>query len=86
MKKIINLIISEVHNKPSITIDTHCHRLLNVLGIVKTKTPHQTELEMMKIAPKPYWSRINRIFVLWGKDVPGRDKKRLLEKIKQDIE
>ena len=48
------------------------------MGIVKTKTPYETELELMKIAPREYWSRINRILVLWGKKVPGRDRKRLL--------
>ena len=80
-RKTANLVLSEVHKKDSITIDTHCHRLLNVLGIVKTKSPHQTEFAMMNIAPKKYWSRINRIFVLWGKDAPGRDKKKLLKKL-----
>ena len=80
-RKTANLVLSEVHEKDAICIDTHCQRLLNVLGIVNTKTPHQTEIEMMKIVPKRYWSRINRIFVLWGKDVRGRDKKVLLRQI-----
>ncbi len=80
-RKTANLVLGECHGKDAICIDTHCHRILNVLGIVKTKNPHQTELAMMKIAPRKYWSRINRIFVLWGKDCPGRDKRRLLERI-----
>ena len=82
-RKTANLVLSEVYGKDSITIDTHCHRLLNVLGVVNTKNPHQTELEMMKIAPRKYWSKINRIFVLWGKEVPGRDKKKLLAKLEE---
>lgn len=82
-RKTANLVLSEVHHKDSITIDTHCHRLLNVLGIVKTKTPHETELAMQKIAPKRYRNKINRIFVLWGKDVTGRDKRRLLKKLEE---
>jgi len=80
-RKTANLILSEVHKKDSITIDTHCFRLLNALGIVHTKTPKETEMKMREIAPKKYWSRINRIFVLWGKDVRGRDKRRLLDKL-----
>lgn len=80
-RKTANLIITEVHNKDGICVDTHVHRISNVLGIVKTKTPHQTELELQKIAPKKYWARINRIFVLWGKDVPGRKKQLFLEKL-----
>ena len=80
-RKTANLIITEVHNKDGICVDTHVHRISNVLGLVKTKTPHQTEEELKKIAPREYWSRINRIFVLWGKDVSGRDKRKLMEKI-----
>lgn len=78
-RKTANLIITECHGKDGITVDTHVHRISNVLGIVKTKNPHQTEIELQKIVPKKHWSRINRLFVLWGKEVSGRDKNRLLE-------
>jgi len=81
-RKTANLVLSEVHDKDGICVDTHVHRISNVLGFVKTKTPTQTEYELMKIVPKKYWSRINRIFVLWGKDVRGYDKKKFLEKLK----
>jgi endonuclease-3 len=82
-RKTANLIITEIHNKQGICVDTHVHRLSNVLGIVKTKTPHETELALMKIVPRKYWNEINRIFVLWGKEVPGKDKNRLLKKLKE---
>jgi len=36
-------------------------------------------MELMKITPKRYWSKINRIFVLWGKSVRGRDKRKILK-------
>ena len=77
-RKTANLVLSEVFGKDAIPIDTHCHRILNVLGIVDTKNPDQTEEEIKKIAPRKYWSKINRILVLWGKECPGRDKERLL--------
>lgn len=80
-RKTANLVIAEVHNMDGICVDTHVHRLSNVIGLVKTKTPTQTETELMKIAPKKYWSRINRLFVLWGKSVRGRDRKKVLEKL-----
>ena len=82
-RKTANLIITEVHNKDGICVDTHVHRISNVLGIVKTKTPDTTELVLQKVAPTKYWSEINRIFVLWGKEVPGKDKNKLLAKLKQ---
>jgi len=77
-RKTANLVIAECHGKQGICVDTHVHRISNVLGLVKTKTPEQTEYALQKIAPKKCWSQINRLFVLWGKDVPGKDKKRLL--------
>src|SRR3989344_2929593 len=80
-RKTANLVITEVHKKEGITVDTHVMRLSNVLGFVKTKNPTQTEFALKKLVPKKYWSRINRLFVLWGKDVPGRDKKRFLKKL-----
>ncbi|MCF7872464.1 endonuclease III [Candidatus Woesearchaeota archaeon] len=81
-RKTANLIIGELFNKQGICVDTHVHRISNVLGLVKTKTPDQTEKELMKVAPEKYWNKINRIFVLWGQDVKGYDKDKFLEKIK----
>ncbi len=80
-RKTANLVLTEVHNLDGITVDTHVHRISNVLGLVETKTPNQTEKTLRKIAPKKYWSKINRIFVLWGKEVSGRSKEKLLRSI-----
>jgi endonuclease III len=80
-RKTANLVLSEIHKKDGICVDTHVHRIANVFGFVKTKTPNETEIELMKLAPKKYWSRINRIFVLWGKEVRGKDKEKFLSKI-----
>ena len=81
-RKTANLVITECHNKEGICVDTHVHRLANVLGLVETKNPTETEYSLMELAPKKDWARINRLFVLWGKDVPGRDKDRLLNALK----
>lgn len=82
-RKTANLVLSETHQKDGITVDTHVHRIANVFGFVHTKTPTQTEYALMKVAPQRYWSRINRIFVLWGKDVRGRDKRKFLAKLQE---
>ena len=77
-RKTANLIITEVFGKEGICVDTHVHRISNVFGFVKTNNPSETEFALREVVPRQYWSRINRIFVLWGKDVPGRDKQKLL--------
>lgn len=81
-RKTANLIMGECFGKPSICVDTHVHRISNVLGLIKTKDATQTEYALQKIAPEKYWKEINRLFVLWGKDVPGRDKEKLLAALK----
>jgi endonuclease-3 len=83
-RKTANLVLSKVYQKDGICVDTHVHRISNVFGFVKTKTPTETELELMKIVPKKYWSKINRIFVLWGQDIKGKDKNKFLDKIKEN--
>ncbi len=51
---------------PSICVDTHVHRLSNLIGLVNTKTPEQTEDELMIITPKDRWCDINRYMVRHG--------------------
>jgi len=80
--KTANLVLSELFKKDAICVDTHVHRLMNIFNIVNTKTPEKTEQELKKIVPKKYWSKINRLFVLWGQDAKGKDSLKLLQKLK----
>ena len=77
-RKTANIVLFEVHKKPAIAVDTHVHRISNVLGLVKTKTPEQTERELKKFVPMRYWTDVNYIFVRWGQNNASRDKKKLL--------
>ncbi len=81
--KTANLILGEIHNKDAICVDTHVHRIMNTFKIVKTKSPEKTEQALKKIAPRKYWSKINRYFVLLGKEVPGRKEEKFFEKLMQ---
>lgn len=80
-RKTANLIISEEFNLPGICVDTHVHRICNVFGFVKTPKNNRdkTEEELKSFIPKKYWISINRLFVLWGKECPSKDKEILLE-------
>lgn len=53
----------------SIPTDSHVHILSNRLGWVKTKTPNETEQELMKIVPKKYWHDLNDLFVAFGQNI-----------------
>ncbi len=79
-RKTANLVLNRAFGKPTIAVDTHVHRISNLLGWVNTKTPEQTEIELMKVLPKKYWSQINRLFVSMGRQYPSKRKlKRFLE-------
>ena len=72
--KTANLVLNRAFKIPAIAVDTHVHRISNLLGWVKTKTPEETEKELIKIVPKKYWSRINRLFVSIGRRFRSKEK------------
>lgn len=67
--KTANIVLNFAFDQLVLPIDTHCHRIPNRLGWVKTKTPEKTEIELEKILPKKYWKEFNAIFVLFGKTI-----------------
>ncbi len=68
-RKTANIVLAFAYNKPALPIDTHCHRIPNRLGWVKTKTPEQTEFELKKILPEKYWMEFNTLFIKFGKNI-----------------
>jgi len=65
--KTANLVLSRTFGKPTIAVDTHVHRISNLLGWVKTKNPTETEKELTKIIPEKYRQDLNRLFVSIGR-------------------
>jgi endonuclease III len=66
-RKTANLVLNRAFDKPAIAVDTHVHRITNLLGWVHTKTPQKTEIELNKIVPVKYWPELNRLFVSIGR-------------------
>ena len=66
-RKTANLVLNRAFHKHAISVDTHVHRISNLLGWVNTKTPEKTEFELSRILPKKYWSNVNRFFVSIGR-------------------
>jgi len=73
-RKTANLVLNRAFNFPAIAVDTHVHRISNLLGWVKTKTPEETEKELVKIVPKKYWENMNRLFVSIGRQYKSTRK------------
>lgn len=67
--KTANIVLSFAYGQEVLPIDTHCHRIPNRIGWVKTKNPEQTEKKLEKILEKKYWKEFNATFVLFGKTI-----------------
>lgn len=68
-RKTANCVLVYGFRKNAIPVDVHVHRISNRIGLVKTKTPEETELELTKIVPKKYWLDLNESFVRFGQDI-----------------
>jgi endonuclease III len=68
-RKTANLVLGVAFNIPAICVDTHVHRVSNRLGLVKTKTTEETEIELKKILPPQYWIEYNHLMVQWGQNI-----------------
>ncbi len=67
--KTANIVLAFAFGKNVLPIDTHCHRIPNRLGWIKTKTPEQTEKALEILLPEEYWKEFNAIFVQFGKTI-----------------
>ncbi len=68
-RKTANCVLVYAFEQPAIPVDTHVHRISNRLGLVNTKTPEETEMELRKNVPKKYWLPINNTFVMYGQNI-----------------
>jgi endonuclease-3 len=67
--KTANLVLGEAFGVPALCVDTHVHRISNRLGLVKTKTPEETERALQQIVPKKYWVEFGKLLVTWGQNI-----------------
>ena len=68
-RKTANCVLVYAFDTPAIPVDTHVHRISNRLGLVDTKTPEETEFELIRKIPKKYWLQINDTFVMYGQNI-----------------
>ncbi|MFC1649350.1 endonuclease III domain-containing protein [Patescibacteria group bacterium] len=80
--KTANLVLNRAFDISAISVDTHVHRITNLLGWVNTKTPEKTLIELENILPQKYWKDTNRLFVSIGRQYTS--KKKLVEFLKEN--
>ncbi len=68
-RKTANLVVTQAFRKPGICVDTHVHRISNRWGLVRTRTPEQTEQALRKVLPRRHWIEINGLLVAFGQTI-----------------
>lgn len=68
-RKSANVILAVGFNKPGLGVDTHVHRVVNRIGMVKAKNPEKTELGLKELIPMELWSESHHLFISHGRKV-----------------
>ncbi|MFP4141792.1 MAG: endonuclease III domain-containing protein [Thermoplasmata archaeon] len=68
-RKTANCVLVYGFGEPAVPVDTHVHRISNRLGIADTDDPEETEKVLEEKMPKKYWIEINRLMVVFGKNI-----------------
>ncbi len=68
-RKTANLVLTVGFGDFGICVDTHVHRISNLWGYVKTKTPEETEFALREKLPKRHWKKYNDILVTFGQNL-----------------
>ncbi|MFH1478030.1 MAG: endonuclease III [Verrucomicrobiota bacterium] len=68
-RKTANLVVAVAFNKPAICVDVHVHRISNRWGLIRTRTPLETEMTLRRRLPVKYWKVFNSYLVSFGQSV-----------------
>jgi endonuclease III len=68
-RKTANCVLVYGFRKPAIPVDIHVHRISNRIGIVNTKKPEETEIDLQKTIDMRYWIGVNETFVTFGQNI-----------------
>ena len=62
-------ILNYVYSMPSLVVDTHVTRLVNLLGFCKTRNAVIIERELSKIINKKHWVKFTHLIIDHGRKV-----------------
>lgn len=67
--KTANCVLVFGYGIPGMPVDTHVHRIANRLGVVRTRTPEESEEALRHAVPERYWIPVNPLLVQHGQNV-----------------
>ncbi len=67
--KTANCVLVFGYGIPAIPVDTHVHRIANRLGVVRTRTPEETEAALRERVDPRFWIPVNPLLVQHGQNL-----------------
>jgi endonuclease-3 len=68
-EKTANIVLNNAYNKGVIAVDTHVHRICNLLGIIDTKNELESSKVLNDIVPKECKEEFNFYIVAFGQSI-----------------
>jgi len=68
-RKTANCVLGECFNVPSMVIDTHMIRIMNLLGFINNRDPKKIEIELMDLFPEKDWVNLTHMIIDHGRAV-----------------
>ena len=66
-RKTANVVAAVAYGENAIAVDTHVFRVANRIGLVHTKTPEQTEEQLMSAFDENLWSHLHHLLIFHGR-------------------
>ena len=68
-RKTANCVLGEIYNVPSMVIDTHMVRIMNLLKFTATKDAKKIEFDLMKLFDEKDWVKLTHMVIDHGRAV-----------------
>jgi len=67
--KTANLVLGQAFGVPAICVDVHVHRIPNRWGLIRTRTPDESEVALRERVPRRDWVALNPTLVAFGRAI-----------------
>ncbi len=68
-RKTANCVLVFGYGIPAVPVDTHVHRIANRLGLIRSRTPDETERLLREVVDRRFWIPLNPLLVQHGQNV-----------------
>lgn len=68
-RKTANVLLGQCFDTPAVIVDTHCRRVAQRLALTKNEDPDKIEQDLMKVWPRPDWTRNSHLLVFHGRRI-----------------